>query len=143
MSRRLRLERPGQQKRPALFPANSAGTDRAVKGRGCGECGRARAQECPSTPLRTSLCHRVFSQIQNRRDGPPGALLRAADGGAVNSQPRRAPKTRLNPNVSQKWVRATLGGIKGLGSSSVVVEADKKSAVAVADSHRATRSMRT
>src|SRR2546425_2949706 len=115
---------------------------RAVKGRGYWQCARARAQECPSTPLRTSLCHRVFSQFQNRRDGPPGALLVAANGGAVNSQPRRAPKTRLNPNVSQKWVRATLAGIKGLGSSRMVVQADKKSAVATADSHRATRSMR-
>src|SRR2546425_7329463 len=115
---------------------------RAVKGRGYWQCARAGRQECPSTPLRTSLCHRVFSQIQTPRDGPPGALLRAADGGGVKSQPRRAPKTRLNPNVSQKWLRATLAGIKGFGSSSMVVQADKKRAVAVADSHRATRSMR-
>ncbi len=65
-----------------------------------------------------------------------------ADEGVFKSHPRRVPKTRLNPSVSQKWLRATLAGIKGLGNNSIVVQADKNSAVAMADSHRATRSIR-
>ena len=39
--------------------------------------------------------------------------------GAVkhSSQPARAPKTKLKPSVSQKWLRTTLAGINGIGDS--------------------------
>jgi hypothetical protein len=62
-------------------------------------------------------------------DSVPGQsvrLLVTADGGVLKSQPRRAPKTRLNPSVSQKWLRATLAGIKGLGNRRIVVQATKR-----------------
>jgi hypothetical protein len=71
-----------------------------------------------------------------------GSLAMLGDAG-FRSHPRSEPNTRLNPNVSLKWLRATLGGIKGLGRSSAVVHADKNSATAAADSHRPTRSIRT
>ncbi len=61
----------------------------------------------------------------------------------LRSQPARAPKTRLKPKVSQKWTCATAGGIMGFGRSSAVVQTERKSAMASAVSHRATRSMRT
>jgi hypothetical protein len=59
-----------------------------------------------------------------------------ADAVKHRSHPARAPKTRLKPRVSQKWLRATLGGIKGFGSSKRVVQQDKKSEAAKADSRR-------
>jgi len=65
--------------------------------------------------------------------------------GAVKhkSHPARAPKTKLKPSVSQKWLRATLAGINGFGNSKTVVQQVKKSAAAKADSRREVWSMRT
>src|SRR5882762_9858045 len=59
------------------------------------------------------------------------------------SQPARAPKTKLKPSVSQKWLRATLAGINGFGNSKTVVQQAKKSAAAKADSRREVWSIRT
>src|SRR6266404_2982464 len=77
---------------------------------------------------------------------PSGAAvtsLAMLGGAGFRSHPRSEPNTRLNPNVSTKWLRATLAGIKGLGSSHGVAHAHKNSATAAADSHRPTRSIRT
>src|ERR1700730_19186976 len=65
--------------------------------------------------------------------------------GAVKhrSRPARAPKTKLKPSVSQKWLRATLAGINGFGNSKTVVQQAKKSAAAKADSRREVWSIRT
>jgi hypothetical protein len=52
----------------------------------------------------------------------------------ASSQPARAPKTKLKPSVSQKWLRATLAGINGFGNSKTVVQQAEKSAAAKADS---------
>ena len=59
------------------------------------------------------------------------------------SQPARTPKTKLKPSVSQKWLRATLAGINGFGTSKVVVQQAEKSAAAKADSRREVWSIRT
>jgi hypothetical protein len=40
----------------------------------------------------------------------------------------------VKPSVSQKWLRATLAGIKGFGNSNTVVQQAEKSAAANADS---------
>jgi len=59
------------------------------------------------------------------------------------SHPARPPKTKPKPSVSQKWLRATLAGIKGFGNSKTVVQQAEKSAPAKADSHREVWSIRT
>jgi len=71
--------------------------------------------------------------------------LAAGLAGAVKhrSHPARAPKTKLKPSVSQKWLRATLAGINGFGNSKTVVQQAKKSAAAKADSRREVWSIRT
>jgi hypothetical protein len=55
---------------------------------------------------------------------PQVALFYLGVSGAVkhSSQPARTPKTKLKPSVSQKWLRATLAGINGFGSSKGVVQ---------------------
>ena len=54
-----------------------------------------------------------------------------------------APNTRLNASVSHKWLRATVAGIKGFGSSRAVVQDARNAAVAVAYCHRAIGSVRS
>ena len=65
--------------------------------------------------------------------------------GAVKhrSHPARAPKIKLKPKVSQKWLRATLAGINGFGNSKTVVQQAEKRAAAKADSRREVWSIRT
>ncbi len=83
-----------------------------------------------------------LQRVGRKRQAAAAVLLVIPDGEVLKSQPRRGPKTRLKPSVSQKWVRATLAGISELGNRSAVVQAARNKAVAVAASGRATRSMR-
>src|SRR6266704_1307819 len=94
--------------------------------------------------------HFPVSVYQELRDSLEAANLAVRFGstcgtGAVKhrSQPARAPKTKLKPSVSQKWLRATLVGINGFGNSKTVVQQVKKSAAAKADSRREVWSIRT
>ena len=71
------------------------------------------------------------------------AARRSGSRGVLINQPVSDPNTRLKPNVSQKWLCATLAGMVGLGRSSTVVQTERKRAIARAASHRAARSIRT
>jgi len=44
------------------------------------------------------------------------------------SHPARAPKTKLKPSVSQKWLRRNTGGINGFATQDGVQQAKKSAA---------------
>src|SRR3989442_10349253 len=88
-----------------------------------------------ASPWMETSFHAAAGNLGRFRCGPAAVKHR--------SQPARAPKTKLKPSVSQKWLRATLAGINGFGNSKTVVQQAKKSAAAKADSGREAWSIRT